>query len=411
MINEAKIAFRNLKRQKRRTVLTVGILSFGVVAVLIFSALAGSFKNMMIGQITDSMMGHLQIHERGYIMSLDNLPLDKMMKIKKIEKLTEILDKIPEIEAYSLRITMGGMLSNYLETTNIKVAAIKPDMESKVIPLLPGRIKSGEFLKKGGILIPDLVARGFNAEVGQDIVFIANNKDGSVNGLTLKITGIIETVAGPSGKYGYIHFDDAIKILRMDQVEVSEVAVRLKNIDDLDMVVKKISRYLVKIPNKKGKPYFEVHPWKKLSPFFNIARMIDLMSLFIRIILIAVVLISVMNVMMMAVYERVSEIGTIAAIGTMPGKIRLIFLFEGFFLGAAGVIIGDIIGIVFIYMAKLMRFRISFARIDNILLDPSIPWDQMIFIAGIVIIISVIASLEPAFRASRMEPITALGYN
>jgi putative ABC transport system permease protein len=334
-----------------------------------------------------------------------------MMKIKKIEKLTKILDKIPGIEAYSLRILIGGMLSNYLETTNIKVAAIKPGMESKVIPLLPGRIKSGEFLKKGGILIPDLVARGFNAEVGQDIVFIANNKDGSVNGQTLKITGIIETVAGPSGKYGYIHFDDAIKILRMDQVEVSEVAVRLKNIDDLDMVVKKISRYLEKIPNKKGKPYFEVHSWKKLSPFFNIARMIDLMSLFIRIILIAVVLISVMNVMMMAVYERVPEIGTIAAIGTMPGKIRLIFLFEGFFLGAAGVIVGDIIGIVFIYMAKLMKFSVSFARIDNILLDPSIPWDQMIFIAGIVIIISVIASLEPAFRASRMEPITALGYN
>jgi putative ABC transport system permease protein len=88
----------------------------------------------------------------------------------------------------------------------------------------------------------------------------------------------------------------------------------------------------------------------------------------------------------------------------------LIFLFEGFFLGAVGVIIGDIIGIVFIYMAKLMRFSISFARIDNILLDPSIPWNQMVFIAVIVIIVSVIASLEPAFKASRMEPITALGH-
>jgi len=120
MINEMKIAFRNLKRQKRRTVLTVTILSFGVVAVLIFSALAGSFKNMMIGQITDSMMGHLQIHKKGYIMSLDNLPLDKMMEVKKIEELTKTLDQIPGIEAYSLRILMGGMLSNYLETTNIK---------------------------------------------------------------------------------------------------------------------------------------------------------------------------------------------------------------------------------------------------------------------------------------------------
>jgi len=408
MINEAKIAFRNLKRQKRRTVLTVSIIGFGVVAVLIFSALAGSFKNMMIGQITDSMMGHLQIHKKGYIMSLDNLPLDKMINVKKIEKLAKFLNQIPEIEAYSLRILMGGMLSNYLDTTNIKVAAIKPDMEFRVIPLLPGRIKSGEFLKKGGILIPDLIARGFNTRVGQDIVFITNNKDGSVNGLTLKISGIIETVAGPSGKYGYIHYDDAIKILRMDQVEISEVAVRLKNIDDLAVAMKKINNHLEKITNKKGKPFFEIHSWKKLSPFFNVVRMIDLMSLFIGIILIAVVLISVMNVMVMAVYERISEIGTIAAIGTLPGKIRLIFLFEGFFIGTLGVIIGNIIGVVLIHVAKILKFSVSFARANNILLDPSIPWNQMMLTAVIVILMSIIASLEPAFRASRMEPILAL---
>ena len=88
--------------------------------------------------------------------------------------------------------------------------------------------------------------------------------------------------------------------------------------------------------NQQGKPIFEVHTWEKLSPFFNIARMIDVMTLFIKLMLIAIVLISIMNVMIMAVYERIREIGTMAAIGTLPGKILSLFMIEGFCLGVGG---------------------------------------------------------------------------
>jgi putative ABC transport system permease protein len=73
--------------------------------------------------------------------------------------------------------------------------------------------------------------------------------------------------------------------------------------------------------NKEGKPVLELHTWEALSPFANIAKMIDLMTLFIRIMLVAIVLVSVMNVMLMAVYERIREIGTLAAIGTPPRRI------------------------------------------------------------------------------------------
>jgi hypothetical protein len=74
------------------------------------------------------------------------------------------------------------------------------------------------------------------------------------------------------------------------------------------------------LKNKEGKPALEVHTWEGLSPFANIARMIDLMTVFIRVMLVAIVLVSVMNVMLMAVYERIREIGTLAAIGTQPNK-------------------------------------------------------------------------------------------
>lgn len=73
--------------------------------------------------------------------------------------------------------------------------------------------------------------------------------------------------------------------------------------------------------NQQDIPIFELHTWEKLLPFFNIACMIDVMTFFIKLMLIATVLISIMNVMIMAVYERIREIGTIAAIGTLQGNI------------------------------------------------------------------------------------------
>ena len=408
MINILKIAIRNLYRQKRRTYLTMSIVAFGVLAVLLFTAVAGSFKNMMIGQITDSMLGHLQIHRKGYVSSLDSLPLNKMLGTKQIKKLEEVLDGIPEIEAYSFRILMGGMLSNYVESTNIRIAAIDPDKEPNVTPLLKDRLLKGKFLTEGEILVPDLIAKGFGSKVADDIVLIANNAEGSVNGQPLKISGIMESVIGPTGKFGYINIKDAMSILRMEELEINEVAIRLKQIDDLEKVVTRLKNTLGEMKNKNGKPVFEVHGWDKLSPFTSIANMIDLLALFIKVILIAIVLISIMNVMVMAVYERVKEIGTIAAIGTLPWKIRMIFLCEGLFLGFFGAVIGSIIGVAAIWAVKLSELTISFGRSDNIPLNPDISLMQIALTALVVIVVSIIAVIEPAYKASKLEPIEAL---
>ena len=411
MGNLLKIAFRNLYRQKRRSLLTIAIISVGVVAVLLFSALSDAFKNMIIGQITDSMLGHLQIHRKGYVSSLDNLPLDKTINAKQMKKIGEILDKIPQVEAYSKRILMGGMLSNYMETTNIKVAGINPKDEAVVTPLLSSRIKKGAMLKKGEILLPELVTKGMGLKVGQSIVLIVNNADGSVNGQNLKIAGIVESVVGPTGKYGYVHIDDARTVLRMDKPEFSEIAIRLNIIGSLEKVISQVALETAGMKNKEGKPVIEVHSWKKLSPFYNVAKMIDLMSLFINVLLVAIVLISILNVMIMAVYERIKEIGTLMAIGTLPGKIRTMFLLEGFFLGFFGSVAGSITGVILIVATKFAHITIAFGRNENILIDPSIPFDQMALITLIATIVAIIASLQPAIKASHMDPIDALRHS
>jgi len=411
MYNIIKIAIRNLRRYQRRTLLTSSLITLGVVSVLLFISVSGSFKNMMIGQITDSMLGHLQIHQKGYLASIDTLPLNRNLQEKQIAKLEEILKSNDAIEAFSPRIKLGAMFSNYTETTNIRLNAVDPEWEMRTMPELLNRIVKGEkkgLLKKGEILVPELLARGMKVEVGNDIVLVATNQDGSVNGQSFIVRGIVEGVTGPGGRDGYIHIDDARTLLRMEGKEVSEIAVRLKDMRRLDEVFATLSATLEPIRNKMDKPVFEIHTWEKLTPFANIAKMIDLMTLFIKVMLVAIVLVSIMNVMVMAVYERINEIGTIAAIGTSPGKILALFLTEGLLLGIFGTLLGIVMSLVTIAALKAARISFDFGQQQGIILNPSITLPDIVSIALIVIAIAVLGSLQPAWKAARMDPITAL---
>lgn len=411
MYNIIKIAVRNLRRYQRRTLLTSSLITLGVVSVLLFISVSGSFKNMMIGQITDSMLGHLQIHQKGYLASIDTLPLNRNLQEKQVAQLEEMLNSNAAIEAYSPRIKLGAMFSNYTETTNIRLNAVDPEREMRTMPELLNRIIKGEkkgLLKKGEILVPELLAKGMKVDVGNDIVLVATNKDGSVNGQSFIVRGIVEGVTGPGGRDGYIHVDDAQTLLRMEGKEVSEIAVRLKDMRQLDNVFTTLSGILEPIRNKMDKPVFEVHTWEKLTPFANIAKMIDLMTLFIKVMLVAIVLVSIMNVMVMAVYERINEIGTIAAIGTSPGKILSLFLTEGLLLGIFGTLLGIVLSLVTIAALRAARISFDFGQQQGIILNPSITLTDIVSIALIVIAIAVLGSLQPAWKAARMDPITAL---
>lgn len=409
MGNLFKIAVRNLVRYKRRTVLTASLVAIGVIFVLVFVAVAGSFKNMIVGQITGSVLGDIQIHKKGYVASIENLPLTMNMGAGAVAKAEKGLQGIPEIEAYSPRIKFGGMFSTFVETTNIRLNGVYPDRELRTLPLLASRIIEGEKdIKKGEILIPELLARGMKVKVGDAVVVIATNKDGSVNGKQLRVGGVLESAQGPGGRDGYVHIEDAIEILRLEEQEISEIVVKLRDFNTLHSVHGKLEDLLGKDMNKMGKAIFEVHTWEALSPFYNLARMIDLMTLFIKIVLIAIVLVSVMNVMIMAVYERIREIGTIAAIGTLPGKILSMFVIEGFSLGIFGAIIGNAVGLAIIFALRLIKVTFSFGRQTGLVLMPTIEVSDVLTVSLIVVIVAVLGSLQPAFKASRMEPIIAL---
>ena len=412
MFNIIKIAARNLRRYQRRTILTSALITLGVVAVLLYISVTGSFKDMMVGQITDSMIGHLQIHRRGYLASIDNLPLNRNLNEHQVAKVKKILSNVDAVESFSMRIKLGAMFSNFTETTNIRLNAVIPEQEVKTVPLLPDRIIEGQkkdvLLQKGEILIPELISKGMKVKVGDSIVLVANNKDGSVNGKTFTVSGVLEGISGPGGRDGVIHLDDARELLRIDGVEISEIAIRLKSMDDLPPVFSRLKEEIASIKDKQDKPVFELHTWEKLTPFYNIAQMIDLMTFFIKVMLVAIVLVSIMNVMIMAVYERINEIGTISAIGTLPGKIMALFVTEGFLLGVLGTVVGTIISLISIAAVNAAEITFNFGRQSDLLLAPVIGHGDVITIGLIVIGISVLASLQPAFKAARMDPITAL---
>jgi putative ABC transport system permease protein len=406
-----KLAARNLLRYQRRTLLTTLLIVLGVLAVLLFVSVSGSFKRLIVGQITDSMLGHVEVHRRGYVASIDNLPLNLNMTPAMLARVDDALKKMDSVEAWSPRLKFGAMFSNFTETTSIRLNGVDPAREAATCPLMLKRFLQGApdggLVERGKVLIPDILATGMKIKVGDTVVLVATNLDGSVNGKTFIVQGVLDSVTGPGGRDGYINLDDARELLRMNDAEVSEIAIRLKNPQKIAAAAAAIRDALAGVTDKQGRPALEVHTWDQLTPFASIASMIDLLTLFIKVMLVGIVLISIMNVMVMAVYERIREIGTIAAIGTRPRRILTLFMTEGLLLGVVGAAIGTALSLAGIYALNAARLSFSFAR-QQFTLAPTIGAGEVLVVSVTVIVVAVLASLQPAWKASRMDPITAL---
>ena len=413
MVKIMRLALKNLLRYRRRTLLTGLLIAVGVVAVIVFVGLTGSFKQAVVGQITDSVLSHMQAHRRGYMASIDNLPLDRMLSAQAYEKLAQILSDTPGVSAFSPRIKFGAMLSNYAQTTNVRLNGIDPEKEHAAVPQLKSRIRrtahADTLLKPGEVLVPEVLAVGMNLQTGDTVVLVAHNKDGSVNGMTFAVAGVVEGLMGPGGRDGYLHIEDAAVLLRMEAMEISEVAIRVEAFHRLEEIAGRLSGMLEPITTQQKRPLFELHSWEQLSPFYNVVRMIDVMALGIQVILIAVVLISILNVMMMSVYERVREIGALAAMGASPGRIMGLFVAEGFSLGLISALAGAALGIGVLLVLNLTGVEVAFGRSGQVfVLAPTIAPAQVLSACGIVLAVSVLASLQPAAKAARLEPVEAL---
>ncbi len=279
---------------------------------------------------------------------------------------------------------------------------IDPEREYRTLPLLKERVAGNAMIRLGEVIIPEIVAKGMGLKVGGTVVLVVTNRAGSMNAMTFKVGGIVGSIFGPGGRDGYIHIEDSRKLLRIKEPEVNEVVVRLNDVSKMKTVEKRLQEALA--GNKKGA--LEIHDWEQLSPFSNIARMINLMSLSIQIILVSIVLISILNVMIMSVYERIREIGTLSAIGTPSSFIVLTFIFEGLLLGAVGLFTGTAAACAIVL--GVGDVKIAFCREEAITLAPMLEPAKVVMITVLVLTVSIIASLYPAFKAAGMKPVDAL---
>src|SRR3970040_2236218 len=120
-------------------------------------------------------------------------------------------------------------------------------MENHTVPEFVNCIKRkisdpDQFLKPGEILVPENLMKGLGLNIGDEIVLIATNKEGSVNGVPVRVSGVIESVLGPTGKDGYMRISDAMTLLRMENPEIIEVAVKLKDFSKLGSVYNSLKR-------------------------------------------------------------------------------------------------------------------------------------------------------------------------
>ena len=139
--------------------------------------------------------------------------------------------------------------------------------------------------------------------------------------------------------------------------------------------------------------------------------MLDLRDISIKIILISIVLISILNVMVMSVYERIKEIGTIAAMGTSPATITKLFLTEGLMLGLFGTVVGSVLSWIIVVIVNTIGISYSFGRQSDLVLNPVLHLNEVLIISGIVILISLVASISPAMKAANLNPVDALRQN
>jgi len=412
MVNLIKIAFRNLLRYKRRTLLTSILIVIGVVLVVATVGFAAGFKSSVTSILTDSTLSHIQVHKQGYFENVTTSPLDLFLDKGEMQDLKSVLDNNKAVQVYSPRINFSGMLSNYTETTNMRVTGINPLKEAETCPALIDRISGIEnkkqFVRPGEVIIPDVIAKAFSLNIGDTIVLVSTNRHGSMNGLTLAIAGILESYGGRFLRDGYVHIEDAKTILRMEEPEISEVAIRLNNLNQLEPVSKQLTTNL-HIGEADSPTTYEMHSWKTLSPFTSILVLVNMITYVIRFILIAIVLLSIMNIMMMAVYERTREIGTISAMGTSARRIRGLFLMEGLALGAVSVCFGLLLGGLVLIILNALNIVFS-AGPFTLKLVTEISLMDLITITATVLIISVFASLQPAYKASRLDPVDALGH-
>lgn len=401
-----RLAWRNVWRQRRRTLIIA--LAMGVIMslLILYDGLIGGFEQAIYGNAIQLLGGNVQIHAPGYNQKVGRKPL---LPLADPTALTRVAEEHPDVVAAAKRIVTSGIVTNREGAFAVSIIGVEPEREARFSPVAQN-ITLGRYLgpeAADNVVIGQGLATAMSVTVGDKITMVGRAVHEQTRQRTLTIIGIYD-VGVPSVEKGtiYLSLAEAQSLFGLDG-QVTEVVVSLRQIGQEPGVVRHIHNHA---------PGYEVDTW--VNSFPELKQTMDMktgvMGVF-GVIMLCVAAIGILNSQMMAVFERTREIGILGALGMKPGGIMLLFLLEGTLIGVMGALIGAILGtLINGFMAWFGIDYSSFADLTEYtaLISGRI-YSQMVPLKVLqhgltVLVIATLAAFLPARDASRREPAAAL---
>lgn len=397
-----QLALQNMLRARRRTILTFAVLAFGVAMYIWMSCLLKGFDDTSFKNLIDFDTGHFRIYSRNfnpdqpYILS--NFILEPDSLLKKLESEKVVLAAAP-------RIRILAEADNYNEVLPVIVVGIDTVRDAEVYNLTDFLQEGG--MEEGGIIIGENLARDFEVGVGDTLNITFRNKDEGVVSMEYLVSGIIQA---PDPQ-----FNNAAVILSLDELQrglnirgVSDIAVRTRDFNLFRQYQPAIQKILG--------PELKLENWYDLSrESVAISQMKSKFSNIFILFIIVIALVGIINTMLMSVYEKRREIGTLKALGMTDKEVQKLFVIEGMIIGFAGGVAGILLGIL-----VNIPFLIWGIDITAMMGDMDMGWRvsgavksawSLPAIVGslfISVLASMAASYYPARKTTRMHPVECL---
>lgn len=394
------LALRNLTRNKRRTLITALAVLLGTAAIIALEGFSNGFKTNLIETAVESKVGAVQVFRKGYIGSDD--PLKK--SIGHDPALVRRISAVSGVTAVAPRIEFDGMISNGSESTMFMATAIEPALEYKVCPKRKARVSAGSeplsIEGSGDALIGKTLAESLGAQKGATLVMQAAGPHASTNALDIEVHGFlpIHNVA-ESKRMATVRLAFAQDLLRM-KGQVTSYVLNVNELEQAGAVAKRVGEAL-------GSEY-EVTTWADLDPMTKTrVSSLGYVLFFIGLILFLLVATGIVNTMLMSVYERVREIGTMLALGVRRSQVTALFLLEAAALGLLGSALGTALGYGLVrWLGRGLTIRPPGG--DPLTLYPYVETSFLLGVIGFALCGTLLSALYPAWRAARLRPVEAL---
>lgn len=401
MIQLFKMAFRDLRRNRRRSFFSALALALGLALLLLFAAFIHGNMNTAIDLAIRLQSGHLQVRAGSYDESKSSLKWEDL--VENPQQVAGQIAALAPVKAATPRLFASGVIAAGDKTAGVRIYGIDPLSEANA-PYRDGLL-SGEYLTaddREGIYIGEPLAKKLELKVGDQVNLSANTANGDVDEQPFTIRGIYTT-----GTYGFDSYTVLLPLAKaqaLTQTEnhASTIFILLKEREQADEVAKAL---------QAGN--YKVLSWPEMNELtIQYEEMANSYMVFFYLIILAITATVIVNTLIMAVFEQTREIGILAAIGMKGRRIMALFMAESTLLAVGGILMGLVLGILVVtYFAKtgfyIGDFGISGMLIANTIY-PELTLDAAVNLTIIAFIITLLAGLYPAALAARMEPVEAL---